>query len=54
VYGCGRKVILVEAREAGLGGLLRRKPRVTVQQADFVPSPGRGDRVDDLGNRDPE
>ena len=52
--GCGRKVIVVETRESALGGLLRRRPQMAVEHADFEPGPGRADQVDDLCRREPE
>ena len=52
--GCGRKVIMIETRQSGLGGLLRPRQQVAVQHADFEPGSGEADRVDDLCRREPE
>jgi hypothetical protein len=52
--GCGRKVILVESRQSGLGGLFRLKQHMAVQHADFEPGLGETDRVDDQCHREPE
>jgi hypothetical protein len=47
-------VIIVESRQAGLGGLLRLKQQMAVQHADFEPGMGETDRVDDQCRRQPE
>lgn len=51
---CGGKVIVLEQRETGLGGLWRRGPHVVVRHADFEPGPGRTDQVDGACSREPE
>ncbi|HEY3088625.1 MAG TPA: hypothetical protein VGJ59_11240 [Jatrophihabitantaceae bacterium] len=52
--GCGRKVIVVQTRESGLGGLLRPRAQLAVQHADFEPGLGGADQVDALCRREPE
>jgi hypothetical protein len=52
--GCGRKVIVIETRQSGLGGLLRLGQQTAVQHADFEPGPGQADRVDELCRRERE
>lgn len=43
---CGEKVVIVESRVAGLGGLWRLSPRVAIHHADFEPSDGQPDQID--------
>ena len=52
--GCRGKIIIVESRQSGLGGLLRLKQQMAVQHADFEPGLGDTDRVDDQCRREPE
>ena len=44
--GCGGKVVVVEDRFSGLGGLLRFGGPERVQHADFEPAVNRVDQVD--------
>ncbi len=44
--GCGDKVVVVETKLTGFGGVWRRSEPMQVQHADFEPGPGRVDHVD--------
>jgi len=43
---CGEKIVIVESRVAGLGGLWRLSPQVAIQHADFEPADGQPDLID--------
>ena len=45
--------MIVETRQAALGGLLRRAPEIRIEHADFEPGSEAADRVDDACRRGP-
>jgi len=47
--GCGGKVVVVEDRFSGLGGLLRLAGPQRIQHADFEPAVNRVDQVHRVG-----
>jgi hypothetical protein len=44
--GCGDKIVIVETKLSGFGGVWKRKDPIQVQHADFEPGAGRVDRID--------
>ena len=44
--GCGGKVVVVDDRFSGLGGLLRFAGPQRIQHADFEPAVNRVDQID--------
>jgi hypothetical protein len=50
---CGGKVVVVESTSSALGGLLRRRPAVLAQHADYEPGSTPADAVDGGCRRDP-
>ena len=40
-------MVIVETRQAALGGLLKRAPAIRIEHADFEPGSETVDRVDD-------
>jgi len=50
---CGEKIVIVESQVSSLGGLWRLRSNVVVEHADFEPTNGQPDQIDDACRRPP-